>query len=77
MLPLHWLLKNQLMGSRSQWVCDTCPGNMQKAADRFGGGCLLLGLHFLERVGDPQLRAGCHPHEAGSNSEGSWVGHIG
>ena len=36
-----------------------------------------FGLHFLERVGDPQLRAGCRPHEAGSNSEGSWAGHTG
>ena len=43
MLPLHWLLKNQIMGSESQWVCNTCPENMQKAANRFGGACLLLG----------------------------------
>ena len=52
-------------------------GEKSTTADRFGGGCLLLGLHFLERVGDPQLRAGCRPHEAGSNSEGSWAGHTG
>ena len=47
MLPLHWLLKNQLMGSRSQWVCNTCPGNMQKAADRFGGRGFLLGCERI------------------------------
>ena len=40
---------------------DTCSEDMQKVADRFGGEgeqiFLGLGLHFLERVGGPQLRA--------------------
>ena len=32
------------MGLGSKWVGDTCPEDMQKVADRFGGACFLLGL---------------------------------
>ena len=33
-----WLLGHQSGVFNGQWVCDTCPENMQKAANRFGGG---------------------------------------
>ena len=42
-----WLLGHQSGVFNGQWVCDTCPENMQKAADRFGGRGFLLGCERI------------------------------
>ena len=54
-----WLLGHQSGVLNGQWVCDTCLENMQKAADRFGGGCFLLGCERIFSEAGRQLQGGC------------------